>query len=182
MLERLRALTLGLSALVVVGGVALYAFVSLGGGETLFGSEGGALEAVNFDTLDYQPADAGYLLCDPAMCPLATPDGPAEILSASLIDARRVVASLERQNPLLRLALVDYAGSQFDFVERQPASPLADVVTVRLEAVPQGEFALGTEERTRISIFSRRPLGSSSSADHHDRVARWITTIRNQLQ
>jgi len=177
MLERLRSLAMGLSLLVVVGGVALYAFVALGGGETLLGSGNGTLEAVNFSALDSSADQTGYLLCDPDICPAASPDGPSVVLDAPLTRVRRIVAGLEEQSPLASLAVLDIVNSQFDFVVRDAGSALGTVVAVKLDARGQG-----TDVVTRMSVYSYRPIGGAQTAASQQLVSRWIANVQAALR
>lgn len=179
MLEKLRSYGLGLSLFVVLAGVALYVYVSLGGDSPFSGE--GALQATDFTTLAHSQADDAFLLCAPELCEAATPDGPAVILAASLADARRAVASLEIGQPLIVLRETNFATSQFEFLERMRASPLAAVISIRLTAVEPGPYEVDPPPRTTLHIYGHQPLGDSSKSEHAERVLAWIDRITSLL-
>ncbi len=173
MLDKLRSLTVGLSLLVVVAGIAVYLFVQMGGGDRLFGEGDGNLPPVVFEDLAYKPVDVGYLMCPASVCPAAEADAEAELFQVGASELRRTVADFADDLPTIRTFRFDLVTSQFDFTERLPGQGFPAVITVKvLDDTPYS---------SKLVLYSRQPVGESTSMDHQERLERWVRTIRSRL-
>lgn len=169
MLDRFRSLIIGLSLIVIVGLLALYFIVQIGGGEDVFGGREGSLPPVNFATLDYEPEDNGYLICAPGACGVATADSVSPTFPVDAGQLRQIFADFADSNPTIQTFRFDLVENQFDFTERLPGNTFPAVITVKIQPVDS--------YNSTISLYSRQPVGSSSKSDHSDRVGRWLRVL-----
>ncbi|TNE62266.1 MAG: hypothetical protein EP335_13285 [Alphaproteobacteria bacterium] len=174
MLEKFRSLAMGASLIVVLLGLAAFFLVQIGGGDKLFGGGDGSLEPVNFETLAYSPSDTGYLLCSPDLCQKAEADGNSELFNIDAQKLRTVVADYADHMPTVNTFRFDLITNQFDFTERLPGESYPSVVSVRITET--------TPLSSALAIYSYQPVGKSTSADHQERVERWIRLIRTRLE
>lgn len=172
MLDRFRSALMTMSAFVFVAGVALYAYVSMGG-NPFGGDDGGSLTPTNFSALRYEsPSKNAYALCAPSVCPMAIPDGdgvPAPVTMATL---RARLASYIDSEPLTSLFNFDFTGNQFTLLERDAKGPTAAVVDIKLS-----ENTTGLSDDVVINIYSYRPLDDSAIGEHEDRVLKLLRIL-----
>ena len=170
MIDRFRSLVVGLSLIVLMGLVALYLIVQIGGGEDVFGEAEGSLPAVDFATLDYSVEDNGYLLCPANMCQNGIPDGPGPIFQMDAGHLRQQFVNYADSNPTIKTFRFNLPANQFDFTERLPGQIFPAVITVKILAVDA--------YTSTAAIYSRQPVGDSEKQDHADRVARWLKILK----
>ena len=172
MFEKFRAAALGLSVIVILGGILAYIMVQSGGGKIL-GDPGGNLPPVAFETLERSFDAPSFLLCSKSLCKVAEADGPSQRFEVSAQKLRLAIVDFADNMPMIRTFRFDPVQNQFDFTERLPGETLPSVVTVRiLETNPYS---------SELVIYSRTPLGQSNHEDHEERVARWLRLIESRL-
>ncbi len=169
MLDRFRSIAVGLSLIVLVGLLALYFIVQIGGGEDIFGGKEGNLPPVEFNELDYVPENNGYLLCPPDVCGTAIADGVSPEFPVDAGQLRQLLIDFADSNPTIATFRFDLVANQFDFTERLPGQTFPAVVTVKI--IPVSAYS------STAAIYSRQPVGDSDKADHADRVNRWLRII-----
>lgn len=169
MIDRFRSLVVGLSLIVLMGLVALYLIVQIGGGEDIFGEADGSLPAIDFATLDYSTEDNGFLLCQPSLCANAVPDGPGPVFQMDAGRLRQQFADLADSNPTIKTFRFNLPANQFDFTERLPGQTFPAVITVKV--IEMDAYT------STVALYSRQPVGDSKKQDHADRVARWIKLL-----
>ncbi len=172
MFEKFRAAALGLSVLVILGGILAYIMVQSGGGKIL-GDRGGNLPPVAFETLERSFDASSFLLCAKTLCLAAEVDGPAQRFEVDVQTLRLAIVDYADNMPTVRTFRFDPVLNQFDFTERLPGETLPAVITVRILDIDP--YA------SELVIYSRTPLGDSSHEDHEERVARWLRLIRSRL-
>ena len=173
MIDRFRSIVVGLSMIVLLGLVGLYLFVQVGGGEDLFGDSEGTLPVVDFGTLNYGDSDIGYLLCSPALCQNAAPDGPSPIFQVNAGRLRQLFVDFSDNNPTVNTFRFNLPANQFDFTERLPGEAFPAVVTVKI--IPINSYT------STAAIYSRQPVGDSDQQDHADRVSRWLKILTSPI-
>lgn len=169
MLDRFRSLIIGLSLIVIVGLLAVYFIVQLGGGEDIFGGREGSLPPVEFTALDYSPDDVGYLMCPPDACGSAVADGVSPVFPVDAGQLRQLLVDFADSNPTIETFRFNLPDNQFDFTERLPGQTFPAVVTIKVIAVDA--------YNSTIAVFSRQPVGRSAKSDHGDRVTRWLRVL-----
>lgn len=170
MIERFRSVVVGLSMVVLLGLIGLYLYVQIGGGEEIFGENGGSLPSINFSSLAYTGDDTGYLMCSTDLCENAVPDAPSPVFQMDASALRQLFVDFSDSNPTVKTFRFDLAGNQFDFTERLPGETFPAVITVKI-------VALDTYTST-AAIYSRQPIGDSTRSDHAERVARWLRILK----
>ncbi len=173
MLEKFRSLAIGLCLFVIVIGLAVYFMVQIGGGDSIFGDEGGTLEVVEFETLPFEGDDTGYLLCPATLCKAAVANGPAARFQVDARTLRLALADYVDNMPTIRTYKFDPVKNQFDFLERLPGESIPAVLTVRILDIDGFSSAL--------VIYSRKPIGDSKPGEHEKRVTRWLTILTSRL-
>lgn len=171
MLDRFRSLIIGLCLIVVIGLLALYFIVQVGGGEDVFGGREGSLPPVDFTALEYTPENNGYLLCPPDTCGDAVADSITPTFPVDVGQLRQLFVDFADSNPTISTFRFDLVANQFDFTERLPGQTFPAVVTVKLVRVDA--------YNSTAAIYSRQPVGRSQKSDHSDRVNRWLRVLLN---
>ncbi len=169
MLDRFRSLIIGLSLIVIVGLLAVYFIVQLGGGEDIFGGREGSLPPVEFTSLDYSPDDVGYLMCPPEACGSAVADSVSPVFPVDAGQLRQLLADFADSNPTIETFRFNLPDNQFDFTERLPGQTFPAVVTIKVIEVDA--------YNSTIAVYSRQPVGRSAKPDHGDRVTRWLRVL-----
>lgn len=169
MLDRFRSLIIGLSLIVIVGLLALYFIVQIGGGEDVFGGKEGSLPPVNFATLEYEPEDNGYLLCAPGACGVATADSVSPTFGVDAGQLRQIFVDFADSNPTIQTFRFNLVENQFDFTERLPGNTFPAVITVKIQPIDAYS--------STMSLYSRQPVGDSDKSDHADRASRWLRVL-----
>lgn len=166
MLDKARTILIGLSLL--VAGALIFLIM----GDFDLGSGSGSLEPVDFATLDHKGGGEmpAYLLCHNEDCPNAFADGGALNIGAPSSALVTALRRLSEEQPHIHLRTFDPVKQQFEFLERLPAEKLPSVVVVALKDLPL--------ERTRVTLYSYKPLGDSAYRDHAERINRWTGLIR----
>jgi len=177
MLDKFRSFALGASIIIIILGIGAYLMIRMNGGESLLGAREGSLPAVNFSALDYTADQPGYLMCDPAVCPSATPDEAGVAFTVSRQKLRRTLVSFTDNTPTIRTLRMDIIHNQFDFTERLPGESFPSVIAVRILGTPAGDKA----ETASLALYSYSPMGSVTSPDHKARLQRWVRMIKARL-
>lgn len=173
MLTKIRSLLLGLSLFTVAGLLALYLYVQMGKGETIFGGGEGTLPPTNFETLVHPNDHAGYLLCPADLCSQAQTDGPAPTFNVNANILRQTIVDFADSMPTIRTHRFDIRNSQFDFLERLPGEHIPTVVSVRI--LPDTAYT------SKLAIYSYKPVGKVGKEGHAERTERWLQLINSHL-
>lgn len=167
--EKFRTWVIGLSGVVIVAGLGFWFYVSSSDSSITMGH--GRLKPVDFTSLDYEPKDPGYLLCN-NLCKAADADGSSPILTSMSRDVRQILADMGDQMPGVQIRNFDLAINQFDYTERLPGETFPTVISIRLE-----DMELGL---TLVTIYSYKPVGDSDDLDHKARVERWVEELKER--
>ncbi len=156
-----------LSALAIGGGFLLILFSDQLPLQDFFGS--GKLEAINFETLEFEPGENHFLACPADYCLAATPDEVTQVYPVTVTTLRNRL--LEFVDKLLRVDIktMDIPNLQFDFLVYQGTNPFPDVVTVKL-------YDLGGS-RSSVAIYSRTLKGENDKGANKARVMRWLRAL-----
>lgn len=173
MLEKFRSLAIGLCLIVILFGLGAYFMVQMGGGENIFGGKSGDLPPVEFETLAFEAYEPGYLLCSKELCPKAIANGPTPRFPISAQQLRLAVVDYADEMPTVRTFRFDPVKNQFDFTDRLPGEAMPTVITIRILELNAYESAL--------AIYSYKPVGDSTPADHEKLVNRWLSVLTSRL-
>jgi len=133
----------------------------------------GALPDIAFET--FQPAAGSpyYLICPDNYCmPQDTPIAPTWAVPVS--DLSSVMIDFADQRADVKVAKMNLADRQFDFLVTRDGKPWPDVITVRF-------ISLGSR-LSSVALFARTPVGTSTlQKDHIDFVTLWIDNAKSRL-
>lgn len=166
-LDWVRASTIALSVLVIIGGLALlYSWDTFFGDATV-----GALKPTDFENLE-RPEGKGFLVCPRFICLASEPDREPSVFDVPAERLRALVLEYIDSQPEIRIWKAIPADQQYEFIEKTPEMRSPDIISVKF-------FPLSDNSST-MAIYSRSPLEDNDSERSRLRIEKWLRLIDPQ--